>query len=476
MLIDGQWVGSDTGETFTCVDPFTGQGWGLVPRASKADVDRAVQSARRAFFEGGWGRTLPNYRAGLLRTLAQLLQENSDELALNQVMENGKLLSEMRYTGPTMANACHVFAALGETLHGYAIQSSVPNYTSYTRREPIGVVAAITPWNTPINLLGMKLLPALASGNTIVIKPSEITPTSTLLLGELIQQAGFPPGVVNIITGYGKDTGAALVAHPHVDKIAFTGSTATGTAIAKVAAERHARVSLELGGKSPNIIFDDANIAAAIPGIASGIFAAAGQACNAGSRVLLQAGIYDEVAQRLSDFAKAMRVGDPLDLQTELGPLASHAQFEKVTGYLDIGRNEGFALRAGGHAIDRPGYFVEATVFDDVSNDSRIAREEIFGPVASLIRFDDEEEALSIANDTKYGLASGIWTTNLGRAHRIINRVRAGVVWVNTYRMGSPLMPFGGYKQSGIGREGGLDSLNLYTEEKAVWINTDPAI
>ena len=474
MLIDGNWVAAASGETFSCVDPFTGKPWGVIPLAGAPDVDRAVVAARRAFDQDGWGRSAPGYRAALLRKLATLIEQNAERLALNQVMENGKLLSEMSRSGPALAASCHFFAGLAETLHGYTVQSNVPNYVSYTRREPMGVVAAITPWNTPLGLLGLKLLPALAAGNTIVIKPSEVTPSSTLLLGELIQQAGFPPGVVNVITGYGRGTGEALVAHPLVDKIAFTGSTATGTAIAKVAAERHARLSLELGGKSPNIIFDDADIASALKGISAGIFAASGQACNAGSRVLIQSRIYDDVAERLTKLARSLKVGDPLDSDTELGPLASAAQLKKVTGYVDIGRAEGFSILAGGRAIDRPGYFVEATIFDRVRNDARIAREEIFGPVASLIPFADEDEAIAIANDSVYGLASGIWTESLGRAHRVIERLRAGIVWVNTYRMGATVMPFGGMKQSGIGREGGLNALDHYTEEKAVWINTRP--
>jgi aldehyde dehydrogenase (NAD+) len=469
LLINGQWIATGSGGRLQCLDPFTLKTWGEIPVAGEAEIDDAVTAARHAFVTG-WGRTSPSHRAGLLRRLASLCLENAESLGIVQVLENGKLLSEMRGTGRALASQCNFFASLGETLHGHTVGHDLPNFAAFTRREPIGVVAAITPWNTPLGLLGLKLFPALAAGNTVVVKPSEVTPVSTLMLGELIEKAGFPPGVVNIVTG-GPSTGEMLVAHPWVDKIAFTGSTTTGAKIGAAAAQRHARVSLELGGKSPNIIFNDANKEAVIPGIASGIFAASGQACNAGSRVLVQTGIYDEVAERLSAFARRMRVGDPLLPETELGPLASRAQFDKVLSYMQIGKSEGFSAIAGGGKIDREGYFVEATVFDKVRNDARIAREEIFGPVACLIRFDDEDEAIAIANDTRYGLASGIWTSSLARAHRVSERIRAGVVWINTYRIGGPSMPFGGMRESGIGREGGLRALDQYTEEKAVWIN-----
>ena len=338
--------------------------------------------------------------------------------------------------------------------------------------QRIGVVAAVTPWNTPLVLLGLKLLPALAAGNTVVIKPSEYTPTSTILLAELIMEAGFPKGVVNVVTGYGDPAGMALVAHPGVDKIAFTGSTVTGKKIAQAAAERNARVSLELGGKSPNIIFADADIDNAVNGALAGVYSATGQACMAGSRVLIESSVYDEVAQRIATTASKLIPGDPLDPKTQLGPLASRMQYEKVLGYFDIAKQEKIEVLTGGKALDRKGFYVEPTVFGNVKNSCRVAREEIFGPVASLLRFDDEEEAVALANDTTYGLAAGIWTENVRRAHRLVPRLRAGTVWVNNYRLVSLAVPFGGYKQSGIGREMGPEALNEFTEVKSVWIDT----
>jgi aldehyde dehydrogenase (NAD+) len=472
MLIDGEWVSAGSGKTFSCVDPFTEESWGRVPMADAADVGRAVQAARRAFDKDGWPKTPPARRAALLRTLGRLIEENLDALVRQQIRENGRLVSEMRPGTAAVANACHYYAGLAETLHGSSIPSSIPNMVSYTVREPIGVVAAIIPWNAPLVLLGWKLLPALAAGCTIVIKPSEITPTSTLLLADLVQKAGFPKGVVNVVTGYGNPTGEALVNHPGIDKIAFTGSTATGRKIAHAAAERNARTSLELGGKSPNIIFADADLNNAVNGALAGVFSATGQACMAGSRVLIENAVYGEVAGRIAAQAKKMVPGDPLDPKTQLGPLASKAQLEKVLGYFDIAAQDQLRVLTGGKRLDRKGYFVEPTVFGDVPNASRVAQEEIFGPVVSLIRFEGEDEAAAIANDTSYGLAAGVWTENVRRAHRMVQRLRAGTVWINNYRLVSHALPFGGFKQSGVGREMGPEALNEFTEVKSVWIDT----
>jgi acyl-CoA reductase-like NAD-dependent aldehyde dehydrogenase len=470
--IDGAWTAGVGGRSFSCVDPFTEEEWGHVPEAAAADVDAAVQAARRAFDESGWPKLPAAHRAALLRRLGQLIETNADRLVRQQIWENGKLISEMAPGIQVLARTCYFYAGLAETLHGTTVPPAVPNFVTYTLREPIGVVAAITPWNSPLLLLGWKLFAALAAGNTVVIKPSEVTPTSTLILAELAIEAGFPAGVINVVTGHGDPAGSALVNHPGVDKIAFTGSTSTGAKIGVAAAARHARVSLELGGKSPNIVFSDADLSNAVNGVMAGVFAATGQTCMAGSRVLIESAVYDEVADLLVSRARKMRAGDPLDVSTQLGPVASRAQLEKVLRYFDLGKSERLSLLTGGARIDRPGFFVEPTVFGDVKNTCRLAREEIFGPVAALIRFDGEDEATAIANDTPFGLAAGVWTGDVQRAHRMISRLRAGTVWVNNYRMVSYSMPFGGFKQSGIGREMGIEALHEFTEVKSVWIDT----
>jgi acyl-CoA reductase-like NAD-dependent aldehyde dehydrogenase len=469
MLIDGEWISRGGAGEFQCVDPYTEERWGRVPQADAADVARAVSAARRAFDRDGWPQTPPAQRAALLRRLAQLIERDADALTYQQIRENGKLWSEMRPGTDLIARACYYFAGLAETAGGRTVPTQ--SFTTYTVREPIGVIAAVTPWNSPLLLLGWKLFPALAAGNTVVVKPSEVTPTSTLLLTALVAEAGFPRGVVNVVTGHGDPTGAALIHHPGVDKIAFTGSTAAGKAMARAAAERCARVSLELGGKSPNILFADADVNAAVNGVIAGIFAASGQTCVAGSRVLVERRIYAEVAELLVKRAHELEPGDPLEPSTQLGPVASPAQLAKILGYFEIARGERLEVLTGGRRLDRRGFFVEPTVYGHVSNACRVAREEIFGPVAALMPFEGEDEAVAIANDTAFGLAAGVWTESVRRAHRMATRLRAGTVWVNNYRQITYGVPFGGFQQSGIGRELGPDALAEYTEVKSVWID-----
>ena len=471
LLIDGKWRAAQSGACFAAHDPFLESNWGSIADADVADVDAAVGAAATAFADGRWTHRVAGERARCLFRLADLIEREAEALTQQQIFENGKLISEMRPGTAAVAGDCRFFAGLAETLTGSTVPPARPGFTTFTLREPIGVVAAITPWNTPLGLLGWKLFPALAAGNTVVIKPSEVTPTSTLMLAELIREAGIPDGVVNVVTG-GARAGAALVAHASVAKIAFTGSTATGQDIAAKAARRSARVTLELGGKSPNIVFADADLDNAVNGVMAGIFAATGQTCMAGSRVLVQAPVYDRVCEMLAERGNRMLAGDPLDPATQLGPLASPAQLQKVLSYFSIARDEGLPCIAGGKRLERQGYFVAPTVYRDVPPECRIAREEIFGPVAAMIRFDDEDEAANIANDTRYGLAAGIWTEDLRRAHRLLHRIRAGTIWVNNYRVIGHTLPFGGYGQSGIGREMGAAALDAYTETKSVWIDT----
>ncbi|QKW35651.1 aldehyde dehydrogenase [Actinomadura sp. NAK00032] len=474
MLIGGVWSDAADGRRFDSINPFDGHHWADVPLAGDEDVDAAVHAARAAFEEGPWAAASPSQRAALLRRLGDLITERADDLARVQVLENGKLIREVAGQTRALAGHCYFFAGIAETTHGHTLASSVPNMHVFTVREPLGVVAAITPWNSPLALLLWKLCPALAAGNTVVIKPSEVTPVSTLLLGRLIEEAGFPAGVVNIVTGEGA-TGAALTRHPDVDKIAFTGSTAVGRTIAATAAERLARVSLELGGKSPNIIFPDADLPNAVNGVLAGVFAATGQTCMAGSRVLVHQDIHDEFATALVERAKNIKIGDPLDPETEMGTVACLSQHRKVLDYIEIAKKEGATLLTGGGRPADPalseGLFVEPTVFSGVTNDMRIAREEVFGPIVVLIPFRDEDHAVTIANDTPFGLAAGVWTIDVARAHRMIRRLRAGTVWVNNYRKTNYIAPFGGFKDSGLGRENGLEAINDYTEVKTAWID-----
>jgi acyl-CoA reductase-like NAD-dependent aldehyde dehydrogenase len=480
VFVDNAFVEPASGTYVEVDDPATGLVWARVPDASADDVDRAVRSARRAFVEGDW----PGYRAAdrakFLIRFGQAIADHAEELATLQVQENGKLFREMYGQAKLMPEYFNYYAGLAQMPGGHTNPLHLTDIINYTVREPLGVVAAITPWNSPLLLLTWKLGPALAAGCTVVAKPSEITPVSTLRLAEIAAECGLPPGVFNVVTGLGHPSGTALTGHPEVDKIAFTGSTATGQAIASQAGKSLKRVSLELGGKSPNIVFDDADLDSAINGLVAGIFGASGQTCMAGSRILVQDGVYERVVAELARRADDMVVGDPRDEATQMGTIANRPQLDKVLHYIGVAKAGGARLVAGGGQTtveDLPnGLFVRPTVFADVTNDMTIAREEVFGPIASVLRFRTEEEAVRIANDTEFGLAAGVWTGNVQRAHRVAGRLRAGTVWINNYRKTGYATPFGGYKQSGIGRENGPDALREYTEEKSVWVDTGQGV
>jgi len=474
MYIGGEWVQARSGATFETIDPFTGRAWATAPDADAQDVDAAVRAARSAFDDGPWGQTTGTERGRLMRRLAELIAANAERIAIVETTDNGKLIREMRGQLEGLAGYYHYFAGAADKIHGETIPSDKSNFFVYTRREPVGVVGAITPWNSPLLLLTWKLAPALAAGCTFVVKPAEQTPASTLELAGLFEEAGFPPGVFNVVTGFGPTAGAPLVAHPGVDKVAFTGATATGAAVMKGAADHLARVSLELGGKSPNIVFADADPEAAANGVIAGIFAATGQTCIAGSRLFVHESVHDELVERIARRARAIRLGDPLVPETEMGPVAFREQLEKIEQHIGVAQDEGAVLACGGSRPSAPelgdGFFIEPTIFTGVANRMRIAQEEVFGPVLSVIPFSTEEELIREANDTPFGLAAGIWTRDLQRAHRVAHAVRAGTVWVNCYRSVSPSAPFGGFKMSGIGRENGLEGLKEYTELKTVWI------
>src|SRR5262245_21950438 len=476
MYIGGRFVDSSSGEYFETDDPYKGHPWGLIPRGTADDVDRAVSAARKAFTSGEWPRLTASRRGALLRRLGDLVSARSKELAELEVRDNGKLYAEMNAQTAYMAQWYHYYGGLADKIEGSVLPTDKPDIFNFTRLEPLGVIAAIVPWNSPLLLTAWKLAPALAAGNTVVIKPSEFTSASVLEFMKLVEEAGFPPGVVNVVTGFGADVGAPLVEHPLVAKVAFTGSDATGQRVYEAAARGLKRVSMELGGKSPNIVFEDADLDNAMKGVISGIFAATGQTCIAGSRVLVQESIHDESLERLGAFAKTARMGDPMRPDTQIGPVTNKPQLEKILKYIDIANTEGARAALGGARATRPecgdGWFVEPTIFRGVNNRMRIAQEEVFGPVLAVIPFKDEEEAIAIGNDVVYGLAAGVWTQNIRRALLMSEKLQAGTVWVNTYRAVSYLSPFGGYKRSGLGRESGQDMIREYLQVKSVWIST----
>jgi acyl-CoA reductase-like NAD-dependent aldehyde dehydrogenase len=474
--IGGQWVDSLSGQFFETDNPYTGKPWALIPRCTAEDVDRAVRAAHDAFTTGPWPKMTASQRGALLRRLGDLVSQHSKFLAEVEVRDNGKLIAEMSTTTAYMAQWYHYYGGLADKIEGAVLPTDKADTFNYTKYEPLGVVAAIVPWNSPLFLATWKMAPALAAGNTMVFKPSEFTSASLLEFMKLVEQAGFPPGVVNVVTGFGAEAGLPLVEHPLVAKVAFTGSDITGAKVYEAAARGLKRVSMELGGKSPNIVFDDAEIDNAVKGVVSGIFAATGQTCVAGSRLLVQQSIHDRFVERLLALAKTAKMGDPMNPGTQVGPITNKPQLDKVLNYIDIAKQEGATPLIGGNRPSLPecgdGWFVEPTIFGGVNNSMRIAQEEVFGPVLSIIPFKDEDDAIALGNDVVYGLAAGVWTQNMRRALLMADRLRAGTVWINTYRAVSYLSPFGGYKKSGIGRENGQEMLKEYLQVKSVWIST----
>jgi acyl-CoA reductase-like NAD-dependent aldehyde dehydrogenase len=480
MFIGGEWVDALSGRRFDSFNPYTGEVWAQVPDGQEEDVDRAVQAAQKALRDPAWKGIAPMQRGHMLRRLGDLILENADLLGNTETRDNGKLIREMLAQARSLADYYYYYSGLADKIHGETIPLPRTSVLNYTLREPVGVVAIVTPWNSPLLLMTWSLAAALACGNTIVVKSSRHTPVSTLEFAKLVEAAGFPPGVFNVVTGVGGTVGNALVGHPGVNKVAFTGGRETGVQVARMASNNLTKTLLELGGKSPNIVFDDAVIPNAVNGCIAGIFAASGQTCVAGSRLMLHEKIHDEFIEKLVERTKRIKMGDPSMMESEMGPMATTDQLNKVQEFVDSAKEDGADLVYGGARPDDPelgkGWFYMPTIFDNVRNDMYVAQEEIFGPVLSVMTFREEEEVVSMANDSSYGLAAGVWTKDIQRAHKIAREIQAGTVWINTYRAVSYASPFGGYKQSGYGREMGIEAIREFTQVKSVWVELDDTV
>jgi aldehyde dehydrogenase (NAD+) len=472
--INGSWVEPASGEYFDTENPYSGEVWAQVARGTAEDAARAVKVAKATFESGEWADMRPTQRGKLLVQLAQIIEREAGRLGELEVRDNGKLIAEMSAQTKYLAEWYRYYGGLADKVEGAVLPADRPGIFNFTRYEPLGVVGMITAWNSPLLLLAWKLAPALAAGNTAVVKPSEFTSASSLEFMDLVKEAGFPDGVVNCITGYGLEVGAPMVEHPDVAKVAFTGSDLAGQKIYEAAAKKIMPVTLELGGKSPNIVFEDADFEAAVMGAISGIFAATGQTCIAGSRLLVQRSLHDKFVKRLVEVARKAKIGDPMSTETHVGPVTTQPQYEKILHYIDVANEDGATCVLGGKPYTGEGVkgnrFVEPTVFTGVTNEMRIAQEEVFGPILSVIPFDAEEDAIRIGNDIVFGLAAGVWTSDIGRALRMSEKLKAGTIWVNTYRAVSFMSPFGGFKRSGQGRESGQDAIKEFMQVKSVWI------
>ncbi|WP_238015197.1 aldehyde dehydrogenase [Dactylosporangium sp. AC04546] len=469
MMIGGRQTPAGDGRTFESIDPFTGEPWARIARAAPADVDAAVRNADAAFRSSAWSGLTASARGGLLVRLADLVLERLEELVEVESRDNGKSRKELWASLRTMAEWYRYYGGMADKVLGQVIPVDRPASLNYTVHEPYGVVAAILPWNSPLRLAGWKIAPALAAGNAVVLKPSEHASASSIVFNELFEAAGFPAGIVNVVTGIGPDVVPALIAHPLVGKVSFTGGVAAGRLIGELAAKQLKPCTLELGGKSPQIVFPDADLDRAAAGISAGVFSSGGQTCLAGSRLLVHSSVHDGMLRRIIDQAKQVRLGDPADPFTDVGPVATAAQHRLICEHIATARTSGAVVAFGGETTDER--FVGPTVFDGVSRESRLFQEEVFGPVLAVTRFETEEEAIELANDVPFGLAAGVWTRDIARAHRVARRVQAGTVWINTYRNTVPQSPFGGYKTSGLGRESGFEGIKEYLQVKSIWVD-----